>query len=61
MPKIPTRQYPGEFQEAAVKQVLEGGRPIREVARSLEIPAETLGHWVRRTQRGQRVHMEQRN
>ncbi|GJL55112.1 MAG: transposase [Nitrospirales bacterium] len=53
MHTIPTRQYTGAFQDAAVKQVLEGGRAIREVARSLEMPAKTLGNWVRRTRKGE--------
>lgn len=52
---IPNRQYTGEFQEAAVNQVLEGNRSIAEVAGSLEMPAKTLGNWVRRVRRGQRL------
>ena len=43
---IPDRQYTGEFREAAVSQVLEGGRSIRQVARSLEMSSSTLGKWV---------------
>ena len=37
MHTIPNRQYTQEFQEAAIQQVLDGGRSITEVARSLEI------------------------
>ena len=53
MQTIPHRQYTREFQEAAVKQVLEGGRSHVEVARSLEMSDKTLGNWVRRARRGQ--------
>jgi len=53
MPAIPNRRYTKEFQEAAVAQVLEGGRSLIEVARSLEMSDKTLGNWVRRVQRGQ--------
>ncbi len=53
MPTIPNGQYTKEFQEAAVSQVLEGGRSLAEVARSLEMSDETLGTWVRRARRGQ--------
>ena len=55
MHTIPNRQYTVEFQEAAVQQVLHRGRSINEVAGSLEIPAKTLGNWVRRARRGQRL------
>ncbi len=55
METIPNRQYTVEFQEAAVQQVLECGRAITEVAGSLEMPSKTLGNWVRRARRGQRL------
>ncbi len=60
MHTIPNRQYTGEFQEAAVNQVLVGSRSLAEVARSLEMPDKTLGNWVRRVRRGQRPNPEQR-
>lgn len=50
---VPDRQYTDEFREAAVKQVIDGGRGIRQVARSLEMSAGTLGNWVARTRKGQ--------
>ena len=53
MQTIRNRQYTGEFQEAAVNQVIKGGRSIAEVAGSLEMPAKTLGNWVRRVRRGE--------
>jgi transposase len=48
MHTIPNRQYTREFQEAAVNQVLDGGRSVAEVARSLEMSDKTLSNWVRR-------------
>ncbi len=53
MQTIPHRQYTKEFQDAAVNQVLEGGRSLAEVARRLEMSDKTLGNWVRRVRRGQ--------
>lgn len=53
MHTIPNRQYTREFQEAAINQVLDGGRTVAEVARSLEMSDKTLGNWVRRVRRGQ--------
>ena len=50
---MPERQYTGEFREAAVSQVLEGGRSIRQVARSLEMSSSTLGKWVAQARKGQ--------
>jgi transposase len=47
------RQYTEEFRQAAVKQVIEGGRSIPQVARSLEMPKGTLGNWVSRTRKGE--------
>jgi transposase len=53
MQTIPNRQYTKEFQAAAVNQVLDGGRSVTEVARSLEMSDKTLSNWVRRVRRGQ--------
>ncbi len=50
---IPNRQYTREFQEAAVNQVLDGGRSVVEVARRVEMSNKTLSNWVRRVRRGQ--------
>lgn len=49
----PDRQYTEDFRQAAVKQVIEGGRSIPQVARSLEMPKGTLGNWVSRTRKGE--------
>jgi transposase-like protein len=52
MHTIPDRRYTVEFQEAAVQKVLDSGQSINEVAGSLEMPARTLGNWVRRKRLG---------
>jgi transposase len=49
----PDRKYTAEFREAAVRQVLDGGRSVPQVARSLEMSAKTLANWVARARRGQ--------
>ena len=40
------RKYTPAFREAAVKQVVEGGRSMPSVARSLEMSSKTLANWV---------------
>lgn len=35
-----------EFQEEAVKMVIEGSRPIAQVAREINVREGTLGNWV---------------
>ena len=47
------RKYTPEFREAAIKQVIEGGRSMPSVARSLEMSPKTLANWVYRARRGQ--------
>ncbi len=49
----PDRKYTAEFREAAVRQVLDGGRSVPQVARSLEMSAKTLANWVARVKKGQ--------
>ena len=49
----PDRKYTQEFRVAAVKQVIDGGRSIPQVGRSLEMPPGTLGNWVARTRKGE--------
>jgi transposase len=45
--------YTEGFREAAVRQVIQGKRPIRQVALSLEMSEKTLANWVRRARRGE--------
>jgi len=40
------RKFTPEYRDEAVKHVLEGERPIAEVARDLGINEGTLGNWV---------------
>ena len=47
------RKYAAEFRDSAVKQVLEGGRGMAAVARSLEMSNKTLANWVYLARKGQ--------
>jgi len=47
------RRYTAEFRALAVKQVIEGGRKMRAVARSLEMSVKTLANWVYRARKGE--------
>jgi transposase len=49
------RKYTADFRDAAVKQVLEGGRSVSAVARSLEMSNKTLANWVSRHRKGQEL------
>jgi transposase len=40
-------KYPAEFRREAVNLVKSSGRPVAEVARSLEIAEGTLWNWVK--------------
>ena len=46
------RKYTTEFRDSAVKQVVEGGRTMPAVARSLEMSSKTLANWVYRARKG---------
>jgi transposase len=47
------RKYTAEFRASAVKQVIEGGRGMSAVARSLEMSNKTLANWVYLARKGQ--------
>ena len=47
------RTYTLEFRDLALKQVIDGGRGISAVARSLEMSSKTLANWVYRARKGQ--------
>ncbi len=51
----PDRRYTPEFRDAAVKQVIEAGRPVAAVARSLEMSNKSLANWVYRARKGQEL------
>jgi transposase-like protein len=41
------QKYSPEFREEAARMVVEGSRPIAQVARELGVGETTLGNWVR--------------
>src|SRR5690242_9077804 len=45
------RNFSPEFKDEAVKLVIDGSRPIAQVARELGIHEGTLGNWVNRYRR----------
>ena len=47
------RKYTKEFRESAIKQVVDGGRSMPSVARSLEMSPKTLANWVFRARQGE--------
>jgi transposase len=47
------RTYTDTFRKEAVAQVIEGGRTVSAVARSLEISTKTLRNWVDKAREGQ--------
>jgi transposase len=51
----PDRRYTAEFRDSAVKQVIDGGRAIADVARSLEMSGKSLANWVYRARKGQEL------
>ena len=42
------RKFTSEYRDETVRLVLQGGRPIAEVARELGLNEGTLGNWVNR-------------
>jgi len=40
------KKFSPQFREEAVKMVIDGSRPIAEVARELGLAEGTLGNWV---------------
>ena len=44
-------KYPSEFQRDAVAMVLDEGRAIADVARSIGVNEGTLGNWVAKARR----------
>ena len=51
----PDRRYTPQFRDAAVKQVIDGGRSVASVARSLEMSNKSLANWVYRARKGQEM------
>ena len=44
---MPASKFSKEFKEHIVAEVLEGSRPIAEVAKSYNLEPQTVGNWVR--------------
>jgi len=47
------RRFDRDFQQGAVRLVLETGKPIAQVARELGVHEGTLGNWVGKVRRAQ--------
>jgi len=52
MKSRPDRKYTIEFRDSAVRQVIDGGRSVPQVARSLEMSDKTLANWVAKARKG---------
>ena len=44
---MPASKFNKEFKEQIIAEVLEGSRPIAEVAKSYNLVPQTVGNWVR--------------
>jgi transposase len=55
MKAVPKRAYTPEFRDAAVRQVLDEGRSIASVARSLEMSSKSLANWVYHARKGEAI------
>ena len=44
---MPASKFSKEFKEQIIAEVLEGSRPIAEVAKSYNLVPQTVGNWVR--------------
>ena len=51
------RSFTDEYKDAAVRFVIEEGRPVAEVARNIGVHEMTLGKWVKKTREAQQVMM----
>jgi transposase len=54
MSKAPTKSYPAEFKERAVKLAVESGQPIAQTARDLGMNENTLHTWIGKYHRAER-------
>ena len=41
------KKYSLEFREQAVRRVIDGSRPVADVAREIKVNEGTLSNWVR--------------
>src|SRR4029453_17010527 len=54
MSQPPTRNYPAEFKERAVKLAVESEQPIAQTARDLDVNENTLHTWIGKYHRSAR-------
>jgi transposase len=54
MSKAPTKSYPAEFKERAVKLAVESDQPIAQTARDLGVNENTLYTWIGKYHRVER-------
>ncbi len=47
------RKYTAQTKEDAVGQVIKAGLPLAQVARSFDMPMQTLENWVSKVRRGE--------
>jgi len=52
MKKLPSQVYTKEFQENAVKIMLEEGLSVSGAAKRLSMPMQTLATWVKKSREG---------
>ena len=52
------RKFSPEFRDEAIKMVIDGNRPVAQVARELGINAGTLGNWVAQYRKAHPVEEE---
>ncbi len=60
MKRVTDRKYTAAFREAAVRQALESGLSVMQVARSLEMSDKTLSRWVTEARAGKVVKAPRR-
>jgi transposase len=53
VPVSRSSKYPEQFRKDAVELVRASDRPLRQVARELDVNHETLRNWVKTTERAQ--------
>ncbi len=51
------RVYTQQTKADAVGQVIKAGLPMSQVARSFEMPEQTLDNWVRKAKRGDKAKL----
>jgi len=58
MTRVDRRQYTAQTKIDAVGQVIKAGLPVQQVARSYDMPVQTLGKWVSKARSGEKPRQE---